>query len=71
MTVRMVPYYNTYPPAELIFFRYMGWDNTYLPNSAVQSPSWEADSHSSGREIPRLLWDPKVHYRVHKARHWN
>jgi len=32
-----------------------------------QSPSWEADSHRAGQEIPRRLWTSRVHYGVHKS----
>jgi hypothetical protein len=31
-----------------------------------QSPSWEANNFSASQEIPRISWNLKVHYGIHK-----
>jgi len=30
-----------------------------------QSPSWKANRFSASQEIPRMLWNAKIHYRIH------
>ena len=38
-----------------------------LTYSMEQSPSWEANCFAASQEIPRTLWNPKVHHRIHKC----
>jgi hypothetical protein len=32
-----------------------------------QSPTWEANRYSASQKIPRIIWNPKAHYRIHKS----
>jgi hypothetical protein len=44
-----------------------GVDYLCIANAIEQRRSWEANSFSASQEIPRILWNPEVHYRVHKS----
>ena len=46
--------------------RVLGLLTYLLTYSMVQSPSWEANRFAASQEIPRISWNPKVHYRTHK-----
>jgi hypothetical protein len=41
--------------------------SSILTYSMEHSPSWEANWFSDSQKIPRILWNPKVHHRIHKC----
>jgi hypothetical protein len=41
--------------------------NYLLTYSMEQSPSLEANRFSASQEIPSILWNPKVRYRIHRC----
>jgi hypothetical protein len=53
---------------KILFFNVHTYLLTYLlTHSMEQSSSLEANKFSASQEIPRILWNPKVHYRNHKC----
>jgi hypothetical protein len=39
----------------------------FFAYSMEESPSWELTSPQASQEISHVLWNPKVHYHIHKC----
>jgi len=57
---RITREYVAYQPTELPCY-------SLLTYCMEQSPSWEANRFSASQEIPRILWNLKVHYHFYKC----
>jgi hypothetical protein len=45
----------------------VSWDASVLHLLSMEQSPWEANRFSASQEIPCILWNPKVHYRIYKC----
>ena len=64
----LLTYLLTYWRTYFLLTYWLTYLVTYLVTYSIeQSPSWEAKWFSPSQEIPYILWNPNVHYRIHKC----
>jgi len=59
--------YHYFSQTEVLFVTFTYLLTDFLTYSMEQSPPLEAKQFSASQEIPPILWNPKVHYRIHKC----